>query len=155
MIIIFCAYGLEFKDSDCVTHDWFTLAPELELAYRTSIHASTCKPAEMLEKGWNHKLPVNTLSKELVDIHPTTSGFKLLNDKVKQHVSKNMTDAFEYSEQKWDKSHKTPEFKVGDLILVSKMTFNNIKGPNKLRYSFSGPFIIKSLHGENAVQVEL
>ncbi|MBW0460626.1 hypothetical protein O181_000341 [Austropuccinia psidii MF-1] len=38
MIRRFCAYGLEFKDSDGFTHDWCTLIPELELAYRTSIH---------------------------------------------------------------------------------------------------------------------
>ncbi|MBW0566554.1 hypothetical protein O181_106269 [Austropuccinia psidii MF-1] len=57
--------------------------------------------------------------------------------------------------QKWDKSHKTPEFKVGDLILVSTLNFNNIKGPKKLKDSFEGPFIIKALHGTNEVQVEM
>ncbi|MBW0563881.1 hypothetical protein O181_103596 [Austropuccinia psidii MF-1] len=31
----FCAYGLEFKDSDGFTHDWCTLIPALELAYKT------------------------------------------------------------------------------------------------------------------------
>ncbi|MBW0532474.1 hypothetical protein O181_072189 [Austropuccinia psidii MF-1] len=66
-----------------------------------------------------------------------------------------MNDAFEYAKQKWDKCHKTPEFKVGDFILVSTFSFKNIKGPKKLKYSFSGPFIIKALHGTNAVQVEL
>ncbi|MBW0534347.1 hypothetical protein O181_074062 [Austropuccinia psidii MF-1] len=49
----------------------------------------------------------------------------------------------------------TPEFKVWDLILVSTLNFNNIKGPKKLKDSFAGTFIIKSLHGTNAVQVEL
>ncbi|MBW0519506.1 hypothetical protein O181_059221 [Austropuccinia psidii MF-1] len=66
-----------------------------------------------------------------------------------------MNDAFEYAKQKWDKSHKTLQFKVGDLILVSTLNFNNIKGPKKFKYSFAGPFLIKSLHGTNSVQVEL
>ncbi|MBW0504103.1 hypothetical protein O181_043818 [Austropuccinia psidii MF-1] len=35
MIRIFCAYGLEFKDSDGFTHDWCTLIPALELDYKT------------------------------------------------------------------------------------------------------------------------
>ncbi|MBW0573806.1 hypothetical protein O181_113521 [Austropuccinia psidii MF-1] len=35
MIRIFCAYGLEFKDSYGFTHDHFTLTPALELAYKT------------------------------------------------------------------------------------------------------------------------
>ncbi|MBW0573462.1 hypothetical protein O181_113177 [Austropuccinia psidii MF-1] len=63
-----------------------------------------------------------------------------------------MNDAFEYAQQKWDKSHKTPEFKIGNLILVSTLNFNNIKGPKKLKDSFSGKFIIKAFHGTNAVQ---
>ncbi|MBW0593045.1 hypothetical protein O181_132760 [Austropuccinia psidii MF-1] len=41
MVRIFCSYGLEFKDCDGFTHDWCTLLPALELAYKTSIHAST------------------------------------------------------------------------------------------------------------------
>ncbi|MBW0565309.1 hypothetical protein O181_105024 [Austropuccinia psidii MF-1] len=110
---------------------------------------------EMLEKGCNPKLPVDTLRKDLVNIHPTASRFMLLLDKVRHHANQSMNYAFEYAKQKLDKSHKTPEFKVGDLILVSTLNFNNIKGPKKLKDSFSGPFIIKALHGTNAVQVEL
>ncbi|MBW0546660.1 hypothetical protein O181_086375 [Austropuccinia psidii MF-1] len=41
-----------------------------------------------------------------------------------------MDDAFNYEKQKWDKSHKVPDFKVG-------------------------PFVIVDLHRTNAVQVEL
>ncbi|MBW0528742.1 hypothetical protein O181_068457 [Austropuccinia psidii MF-1] len=132
-----CAYGVELKDFDCFTHDWCTLIPSLELAYKTSIHALTGKTPAVLEKEWNPKLPGNNLKKELVDINPTSSRFKLLLDK------------------KWDKSHKDPEFKVGDLTLASTLRFNNIKGPKKLKDSFEGQFIIKALHGTNAVQVEL
>ncbi|MBW0532318.1 hypothetical protein O181_072033 [Austropuccinia psidii MF-1] len=148
MIRRFCAYGLELKDYYGFTHDWCTLIPDLELAYKTSIHASTGKTPAMLEKGWNPKLPVDTLKKDSVDIHTTASRFKLFLDKVRHHSNQSMNDAFEYANQKWDKIHKTPEFKVGYLILVSTLNFNNIKGPKKLKYSFAGPFIIKSLHGK-------
>ncbi|MBW0562802.1 hypothetical protein O181_102517 [Austropuccinia psidii MF-1] len=60
----FCAYGLEFKDSDGFTHDWCTLIPALELAYKTSIHSSTVKTTAMLEKGWNPRPPCDTLKKD-------------------------------------------------------------------------------------------
>ncbi|MBW0516333.1 hypothetical protein O181_056048 [Austropuccinia psidii MF-1] len=70
MIRRFCAYGLEFKDADGCTHYWCTLKSALELAYKTSIHASTGKTPAMLEKGWNPKLSVDNLKKDLVDIHP-------------------------------------------------------------------------------------
>ncbi|MBW0547117.1 hypothetical protein O181_086832 [Austropuccinia psidii MF-1] len=155
MIRRVCAYGLEFKYSDGFTHDWCTLIPALGLAYKTSIQDSTGKTLTMLEKGWNPELPVDTLKKDFVDIHPTSLSFKLLHDKVRHHANQSMNDAFEYAKHKWDKSHKTPEFKVADLILVSTLNFNNIEGPKKGKDSFSGPDIIKALHGKNAVQVEL
>ncbi|MBW0506762.1 hypothetical protein O181_046477 [Austropuccinia psidii MF-1] len=153
MIRRFFCYGLELEDSDGFTHDWCTLIPELELTYKTSIHASTDKIPAMLEKGWNPKLLVDTLKSDLVDIHPTSSRFKLLLYKVRHHENQSINDAFEYAKQKWDKSHKTPELKVGDLRLVSTLNLNNIKGPKKLKDSFAGPFIIKALHGSNAVKV--
>ncbi|MBW0580672.1 hypothetical protein O181_120387 [Austropuccinia psidii MF-1] len=109
----------------------------------------------MLEKGWNPRLPADTLRKDLIDIHPTASSFKIMLDKVKHHAKQSMNDAFDYAKQKWDKSHKVPDFKLGDLVLVSTVSFNNIKGPKKLKDSYVGPCVIFALHGTNAVQVEL
>ncbi|MBW0553427.1 hypothetical protein O181_093142 [Austropuccinia psidii MF-1] len=51
MISRCCACGLEFKDSDGFTHDFCTLNPALELAYKKSIHSSTGKAPAMLEKA--------------------------------------------------------------------------------------------------------
>ncbi|MBW0483231.1 hypothetical protein O181_022946 [Austropuccinia psidii MF-1] len=50
MVRRFCAYGLEFKDFDRFTDYWCTLLPILELAYKTSIHASTNQTPAILEK---------------------------------------------------------------------------------------------------------
>ncbi|MBW0538995.1 hypothetical protein O181_078710 [Austropuccinia psidii MF-1] len=109
----------------------------------------------MLEKGWNPRLPADTLRKDLIDIHPKASSFKIMLDKVKHHAKQSMDDAFDYAKQKWDKSHKVPNLKVGDLVLFSTLNFNNIKGPKKLKYSHVSPFVIVALHGTNEVQVEL
>ncbi|MBW0490341.1 hypothetical protein O181_030056 [Austropuccinia psidii MF-1] len=65
MIRGFCAYLLEFKDSDGFTLDWCKPIPELELTYKTFIHASAENTPAMLEKGWNPKIPVDTLKKAL------------------------------------------------------------------------------------------
>ncbi|MBW0545175.1 hypothetical protein O181_084890 [Austropuccinia psidii MF-1] len=119
MIRRFCAYGLEFKDSDGFIHDWCTLIPALELAYKKSVHSSTGQ---------------------------TPAIFKVMLDKGKHHAKQSMNGAFEYAKQKWDKSHKVLEFKVGDLAQVSPFNFNNIKGPKKLKYSHVGPFVIAALH---------
>ncbi|MBW0477119.1 hypothetical protein O181_016834 [Austropuccinia psidii MF-1] len=144
MIRRVCAYGLKFKYSDVFTHDWCIRIPELELAYKTSVHFSTGQTPAKLEKGWNPRLPENTLRKDLIDIHPTAYSFNIMLDKVKHHAK-----------QKWDKSHKVSDFKVGDLVLVSTLNFNNTKGQKKLKVSYVGPFVIVSLHGINEVQVGL
>ncbi|MBW0529742.1 hypothetical protein O181_069457 [Austropuccinia psidii MF-1] len=111
IIRIFCSYCLELKDYYGFTHYLCTLISALKLAYNTSIHASTGKNPAMLEKGCNPKLPVDTLKKDLVDIHPAASSFELFLDKVRHHGDQLMTDDFEYAKKKWDKSHKTPDSK--------------------------------------------
>ncbi|MBW0563671.1 hypothetical protein O181_103386 [Austropuccinia psidii MF-1] len=147
MVRRFCAYGLELKDCDGFTHDCCTLLSELELEYKTSIHASTNQTPAILEKGWDPKLPQDSLRKDLAEIHPTASSLKGILDKARTHAVRFMEDSFAYAKDKWDKSHATPDFKVGDLVLVSTTNFNNIKGCKNLRDSFAGPFVIKILHG--------
>ncbi|MBW0569050.1 hypothetical protein O181_108765 [Austropuccinia psidii MF-1] len=75
-------------------------------------------------------------------------------DKARHNENRCMKDSFKYAKEGWDKSHKPPDFKIGDLVLVSTLNLNNIKGPKKLKYSFSGPFVINALHEPNAVQLE-
>ncbi|MBW0565836.1 hypothetical protein O181_105551 [Austropuccinia psidii MF-1] len=155
MIKRFSAYVLEFKDSYGFTHDWCTLIPALELACKTSIHYSTGKTPEMFEKCWNPRIFYGTLKKNSVDIHPTERSFKIILHKARQQANRCMQDSFKCAKERWDKIHKPPDFKVRDLVLVSTLSFNNIKGPKKLKDSFSGPFMIKALHGPNSVQLEL
>ncbi|MBW0564800.1 hypothetical protein O181_104515 [Austropuccinia psidii MF-1] len=130
MIRRICAYESEFKDSDGFTHDWCTIIPALEKAYKTPVHSSTGQ----------------TL---------LSSSFKIMLDKLTHHEKLSRNDAFDYAKQKWDKSHKMPAFQVGDLVLVSSLNYNHIKGAKKLKASYIGPFFILALLGTNAVQVEL
>ncbi|MBW0549382.1 hypothetical protein O181_089097 [Austropuccinia psidii MF-1] len=155
MIRRFCAYELELKDSDGFTHDWCTLIPALELEYKKSIHSSFGKTPTMLEIAFNPRIPYNTLKKDLVDIHPTERSFTIMLEKSRHHENKFMQDSFKDAKERWDKSHKPPDLKIGDLVLVSTLNFNSIRGPKKLEDSFEGPFMIKALHGPNAVQLEL
>ncbi|MBW0574973.1 hypothetical protein O181_114688 [Austropuccinia psidii MF-1] len=151
----FCAYGLEFEDCDGFTHDWCTLLSALKLEYKTSIHYSTKQTPAIVEKRWNPILPQDLLRKDLVEIPPTASIFKGMLDKARNNAIRCMEDSFSYFKDKWDKSHATPDFKVGDLVLLSTTNFNNIKGFKKLKDSFSGPFVIEGLHGQNAIEIEL
>ncbi|MBW0478655.1 hypothetical protein O181_018370 [Austropuccinia psidii MF-1] len=45
-----CAYGLELRDCNLLTHDWCTLLPELELAYKIYVNASTNPTPDTLEE---------------------------------------------------------------------------------------------------------
>ncbi|MBW0522239.1 hypothetical protein O181_061954 [Austropuccinia psidii MF-1] len=109
----------------------------------------------MLEKGWNQRLPYDTLKKDLVDIHPTASSFKSMLDIARHHENKFIHHSFKYANERWYKTYKPADYKIRDLVLVSTPNFNNIKGPKELKASFTGPFMIKALHAPNAVQPEL
>ncbi|MBW0539649.1 hypothetical protein O181_079364 [Austropuccinia psidii MF-1] len=135
--------------------DMCPLLPALELEYKTSINASTNQTPAILDKGWNPKLPQDSLWKELIEIHPTAASFKGMIDKARKHAVRCIEDSFAYAKDKWDESHATPDFKLGYLVLVSTTNFNNIKRFKKLKDSFAGNFVIKALHGENSVEVEL
>ncbi|MBW0490569.1 hypothetical protein O181_030284 [Austropuccinia psidii MF-1] len=39
----FCAYGMEYKDHEGYTHEWFTLRPTFQLVSNTSQHSTTGK----------------------------------------------------------------------------------------------------------------
>ncbi|MBW0490954.1 hypothetical protein O181_030669 [Austropuccinia psidii MF-1] len=142
-----CAYGLEFNDCDGFTHVLWTLLPELALEYKTPIHASTNQTPSILEKGWNPKLPQDSLRKYLVEIHPTAYRFKGMLDNAIKHAVRCIEDSFAYAKDKWAKSNATADFKVVDLVLVSTTNFNKIKGCKTLKGPFAGPSVIKALNG--------
>ncbi|MBW0463441.1 hypothetical protein O181_003156 [Austropuccinia psidii MF-1] len=70
-------------------------------------------------------------------------------------ASKCIAEEKEYNKQRWDKSHMEHDFKEGDQLLVSRLNFNNLKGPKKMRDSFVGPFTIINLIGKKLVEVKL
>ncbi|MBW0575910.1 hypothetical protein O181_115625 [Austropuccinia psidii MF-1] len=72
----------------------------LELAYKTSIHASTNQTPANLEKGWSPKLPQDSLRKDLFEIHPTAASFKGMLDKARKHAVRCMEDSFAYAKEK-------------------------------------------------------
>ncbi|MBW0470260.1 hypothetical protein O181_009975 [Austropuccinia psidii MF-1] len=93
MIRRICAYGLELKYSYGFPHDWCTLIPALELVDKTLVPYSKGQTPAMLDKGCTPRLPADTLRKELIDSHPTTSSFKIMLDKAKHHAKQRMNDA--------------------------------------------------------------
>ncbi|MBW0568076.1 hypothetical protein O181_107791 [Austropuccinia psidii MF-1] len=91
MIKRFCAYGLEFQDSDGFNHDWCTLILALEIYGK--------RPA-MLEKSLNPRLPYDTLKKELMDINPKASSSKIMLYKERHHTNIYMQYLFKYTKKR-------------------------------------------------------
>ncbi|MBW0575258.1 hypothetical protein O181_114973 [Austropuccinia psidii MF-1] len=151
----FCAYGMEYKDHEGYTHDWATLLPAFQLAYNTSQHSTTGKTLALVEKGWNPLLPVNHLKKNLLTIHPTVKDFHDMRKRACDTDSKCIAEAKEYDKQRWEKTHMEPDLKEGDQVLVSKLNFNNLEGPKKMRDSFLEIFTIIDLIRKNEVEVKL
>ncbi|MBW0542428.1 hypothetical protein O181_082143 [Austropuccinia psidii MF-1] len=75
--------------------------------------------------------------------------------KARHHSKQLMQDSFKYSNEGWDKNHKPPDFKVGELVSLSTLKFDNIKYSKKFKDSFAVPFMIRALNGPNSVQLEL
>ncbi|MBW0481626.1 hypothetical protein O181_021341 [Austropuccinia psidii MF-1] len=90
----------------------------------------------MLEKGCIPIIPYDTIQEDLVYIHPTENSLNMILDKAIHHANRCMQESSEYSKERWDKSHKPPGFNVGDLVLSSTLSFNNIEGPEKKIFLF-------------------
>ncbi|MBW0587189.1 hypothetical protein O181_126904 [Austropuccinia psidii MF-1] len=146
----FCAYGMEYKD-----HERCTLLPAVQLAFNTSQHSTTGKTPALVEKGWNPLFPVDHLKKNLLTIHLTAKDFHYMWKRACDTASRCIAEAKEHNKQRWDKTNMEPDFKEGDLVLVSTLNFNNLEGPKKMRDSFVGPFTIIRMIGKNAVEVKL
>ncbi|MBW0530544.1 hypothetical protein O181_070259 [Austropuccinia psidii MF-1] len=155
MIRRFCAYGVDFRNSDSFNHSLYNLIPALELKYRKSINSSTGKTPAIMEKCWNPRLPYETLKKDLDDMYSTARIFNIILDKKRHNTNRCMQDYFKYARERWEKRHKPPDLRIGNLVLVSSLNFNSIKGPKKLKDSFAGPFMMRELHVPNSVQLDL
>ena len=100
-------------------------------------------------------MPTQAINKSLPQAHPTFVDFKMMLDVTNAHAAKCVEAAVEYNKTWWDKNHKEADFKIGDLVLLSTIKFNNLGGSRKLKPSFVGSFPIINLNGRNAVEVTL
>ncbi|KAI7967784.1 hypothetical protein MJO29_001061 [Puccinia striiformis f. sp. tritici] len=155
MIRRYCAYGLDYKDNDGYTHDWVSLLPALEFAYNSSKHSTTGLIPFELERGWIPHMPRDFLLSKTIELHPTSECFQQMMFKAEEKASSCVKEAVEYNKERWDKTHRDHDLKIGDEVLISTVNFNNLAGPRKLKDAFIGPFVILKFRGRNAVEVKL
>ncbi|MBW0526015.1 hypothetical protein O181_065730 [Austropuccinia psidii MF-1] len=99
--------------------------------------------------------PVDHLKSNILTIHPTAKDFHEMWKRACDTAAKCIAEAKEYNKQRWDKSHREHDFREGDQVLVSTLSFNNLKGPKKIRDSFVGPFTFTKLIWKNEVEGKL
>ncbi|MBW0468984.1 hypothetical protein O181_008699 [Austropuccinia psidii MF-1] len=105
------AYGMEYKDNEGHTHYWVTLLPAIQLAYNTIQHSTTGKSPSLVEKGWNPLMPVDNLKNNLMTINPTAKYFHDMWKRAYDTAATCITKAKEYNKQRYDKTHKEPDFR--------------------------------------------
>ena len=69
---------------------------------------------------------MNQLQRDLVNFHPTASNFHQMWNQAIKHSQDCIKKAHEYDKLKWDKSHKIPNFEVGNKVLISTLNFRNL-----------------------------
>ncbi|MBW0467916.1 hypothetical protein O181_007631 [Austropuccinia psidii MF-1] len=80
--------GISVTDLNITFFEEFNLLPELELAYKESIHASTNQTPAVPEKGWNPRLTQDYLRWDFAEINTTDSSFKLMLEKARKNAEK-------------------------------------------------------------------
>ncbi|MBW0476809.1 hypothetical protein O181_016524 [Austropuccinia psidii MF-1] len=93
-------YGMEFKDHEGYTHDWVTLLPAVQPAYNTSQHSTTGRSPSLVEKGWNHLMPVDHLNKNLLTIHTKPKDFHDMCNRAFDTSARCIAEAIEYIKQR-------------------------------------------------------
>ncbi|MBW0460944.1 hypothetical protein O181_000659 [Austropuccinia psidii MF-1] len=92
---------------------------------------------------------------KILNIHPTAKDF---NDMWKNACDKAaifIAEAKQFNKKSYDKTHKEPDFREDDQVLISPLNFNNLKCPKKMRDQLVVPFTIIRFLGMNAVEVRL
>ncbi|KAG0139774.1 hypothetical protein CROQUDRAFT_54248 [Cronartium quercuum f. sp. fusiforme G11] len=58
----------------------------------------------------------NFINKKGIELHPTALSFHEMLAKARDHAAQCISQAMEYSKERWDKTHKTPDFKKDTTI---------------------------------------
>ncbi|MBW0534474.1 hypothetical protein O181_074189 [Austropuccinia psidii MF-1] len=146
---------MEYKYHEWYTHEFVKLLPAIQLAHSTSKHSTTERSPSIMEKGWCPLLSVDHLNRNFLAIHPTAKDLYYMCKRECDTEARFLAEEKEYNKQRYDKTHKEPEFSGNDQVLVSTLSFSNLKGPKKMRDSFLVPFTIIRLIGKDAVEVKL
>ncbi|MBW0513811.1 hypothetical protein O181_053526, partial [Austropuccinia psidii MF-1] len=114
---------MEYKDHEGYSHDLITPLPEIQLVYSTSQNSTTGKSPSLVENGWNPLHPVNNMKKNHLKISSKAKDCHDMWKRAFDTEAECIAEAKEYNKQRYGKIHKEPNFREGDQVLVSTLSF--------------------------------
>lgn len=133
--------------------DWDKQLGKIQWGINNTINATTKKcPSELL---FGCRLNGSTENK-LSDVvhHPIDDTINDLHSKVREEASSNIMITQEKQKLNYDQNRAPAvSYKVGDLVKITKVNFNNDGKSKKLMQKFIGPFKITKLLGNDRYQI--
>ena len=144
----------------CTLHEeragnWDLLLPTVEMTINSLPNSSTGYSPFFLNYGYHPVVPVELLKgDEEVQVEAVENFVKRVQNEWKQ-ARKNLLHAVQTQQRYYNQRHRSVEYSVGDLILLStkNLKFKNV--PVKLQKRFVGPFEITEKIGTQAYRIQL
>ena len=144
----------------CTLHEeragnWDLLLPTVEMTINSLPNSSTGYSPFFLNYGYHPVMPVELLKgDEEVQIEAVENFVDRVQNEWKQ-ARKNLLHSVQTQQRYYNQRHRSVEYSVGDLILLStkNLKFKNV--PVKLQKRFVGPFEITEKIGPQAYRIQL
>jgi len=139
------------NDSNLKANNWTENLTAVEMAINNFQQSSTKQSPYYLNFGMHVKLPNQVNSTE--STIPSVEQFAKRMSEIMKQASENMKSAQDKQKEQADKKRQeTPNWEVGELVFVST---ENLKGFNKLKEKFIGPFKIIEKLSNVSYRIEL
>ena len=143
-----------------VTYDqtnWSFLLSQAEFCYNSTPHTTTgISPFEAMY-GFN---PRRTMMEPLSENGVTGDSEQarvVVNDlsKLYKYLYTRIEMVQKQYKRQYDKHHREPTFKVGDLVMLRMKNIRTVRASQKLDHRYSGPFKVLAKVNNNAYKLEL
>jgi hypothetical protein len=135
--------------------DWAKLLGQASFAYNNSLHATTQTSPFFANYGYHPRWVTELKGTLDTEVPASTTIAESIID-VHRQCSSNIVEANKkYSEQYNKGRQPTPEFQVGDQVMLSMANIKTIRPMKKLDVKQAGPYTITALVGTHACRLGL
>ena len=133
--------------------DWYQLLPLAEFAYNNASHASTKMSPFYANYGYHPRATV----KPIIDaVNPTAETFISRITSAHSELVRNLAEAQATYKANYDTRVKeAPDFRVGDLVWLSRKNITTTRPSIKLDFRRLGPFKVTEVIGESKAAFKL